>query len=187
MKCSVFIATSVDGFIASKDGGVDWLETSGNPEVDLGDQADMGMNNYMASVDCMIMGRKTMDTIVSFNLTPEQWPYGDTRIIVLSRKVKQAPDDLKDKVEMYSGSIPALLAQLESEGFKHAYIDGGKTIQSFLNLELIDEMTITRAPILLGEGTPLIGKLTNRIKLEDANATAYPNDFVQVHYKVNYL
>ena len=92
MKCSVFIATSVDGFIASKDGGIDWLETAGKPEVDLGDQADMGMKNYMASVDSINMERKTMDTIASFNLTPEQWPYRDARIVVLSDKVKEAPD-----------------------------------------------------------------------------------------------
>ena len=187
MKCSVFIATSVDGFIATKDGSVDWLETAGKAEVDMGDQADMGMSNYMASVDCMIMGRKTMDAIASFNLTPEQWPYGDTRIIVLSNTVKEAPGNLKGKVEMYSGDIPVLLAQLENEGFKHAYIDGGATIQSFLNLERINEMTITRAPILLGEGKPLFGKTNKRIKLEDARATAYPNDFIQVQYKVNYL
>ena len=187
MKCSVYIATSADGFIAKEDGSVDWLHTSGNPEADMGDDADMGMNNYMASVDCMIMGRKCMDTISSFNLTPEQWPYGDIKIIVLSNTVKVAPENLKGKVEMYSGDLNSLISKLENEGFKHAYIDGGTTIQQFINLKLINEMTITRAPILLGEGKPLFGKTFKDLKLEQAHATAYPNDFIQVKYTVNYL
>ena len=186
MKCSVFIATSADGFIATEEGGIEWLETAGNPEADLGDQADMGMIKYMASVDCMIMGRKCMEKIASFNLTPEQWPYGETRIIVLSNTVKAPPKELQDKMEMYSGEIPKLIGRLESEGFTHAYIDGGTTIQSFLNLKLINEMTITHAPILLGAGIPLFGKLVKKIKLEDAKAIAYANDFIQTHYQVSY-
>ena len=134
-KCSVFIATSVDGFIAKEDGSVDWLHTSGNFDADMGDQADMGMNDYISSIDCMIMGRKCMDMISSMNLTPEQWPYGDTRIIVLSNTIKEAPENLKGKVEMYSGDLQALISNLESEGYKHAYIDGGATIQDFIQVK----------------------------------------------------
>jgi dihydrofolate reductase len=186
MKCSVFIATSIDGFIAKKDGSVDWLHTAGKPEIDLGDQADMGFNEYLSSIDCMIMGRKCMDTISGMNLTPEQWPYGTTKIVVLSNTVKEAPENLSEKVEMYSGDLNVLITQLEKEGFKHAYIDGGTTIQAFLNLKLINEITITRAPILLGEGKPLFGKTYNDIKLTNAKSTAFPNDFVQVSYKVSY-
>jgi len=186
MKCSVFIATSVDGFIAKEDGSVDWLQSSGKSDVNLGDQADMGMNDYMFSIDCMIMGRKCMDKISSMNLTPEQWPYGETRIIVLSNTITQAPENLKGKVEMYSGDLNALISKLESEGYSHAYIDGGTTIQSFINLKLINEITITRAPILLGTGKSLFGKTFKDIKLEQAKAIAFPNDFVQVNYLVNY-
>ena len=186
MKCSVFIATSVDGFIAKEDGCVDWLHTAGKPEADMGKQADMGMLDYMASVDCMIMGRKCMDMISSMNLTTEQWPYGATRIIVLSNSLNEAPENMKDKVEMYSGDLLALVSRLESEGHKHAYIDGGTTIQAFINLQLINEMTITRAPVLLGEGKSLFGKVFKDIKLQQAEATAFPNDFVQVKYKISY-
>lgn len=186
MRCSVYIATSVDGFIAKKDGSVDWLHTAGNPEADMGVQADMGFAKYMASVDCLIMGRKCMETISNMGLTPEQWPYGDTRIIVLSNTVKHAPDNVQDKIEMYSGDLQALVSKLESEGHQHAYIDGGTTIQSFINHQLINEMTITRAPVLLGEGIPLFGKTIKHIKLEHAQATAFTNDFVQVKYTVNY-
>ena len=186
MKCSVFIATSADGFIAKPDGSVDWLHTAGNTEADMGDHADMGLNNYISSVDCMIMGRKCMDTISSMDLTPDQWFYGDMKIVVLSNTLKEAPDNLKGKVEMYSGDLNKLIASLENEGLKHAYIDGGTTIQAFINLELINELTITRTPVLLGEGISLFGKTAKDIKLEQAEAIAFPNDFVQVKYHVNY-
>jgi len=185
MKCSVYIATSVDGFIAKPDGNVDWLHTAGNLEADMGTE-DMGFKAFMDSVDCMIMGRKCMEMISGMNLTSEQWFYGDMRIIVLSNTVTEVPDNLKGKVEMYSGDINSLVATLEKEGFKHAYIDGGKTIQSFINLQLIDEMIITRVPVLLGEGIPLFGKTLKDIKLEKAKASAFANDFVQVKYSVNY-
>lgn len=87
-------------------------------------------------------------------------------------------------------SVPRFTSELpaaDHQGFQHAYIDGGKTIQAFLNLKLINEMTITRVPILLGQGKPLFGKTIQDIKLEYAEAIAFPNDFIQVHYKVSYL
>ena len=173
-------------FIAKQDGGVDWLHTAGNKEADMGEHANMGFNDYLASVDCMIMGRKCMEMISSFNLTPEQWPYGDLKIYVLSNTIKEAPDNLKGKVEVYSGDLNQLVASLDNEGYKHAYIDGGTTIQAFINLKLINELTITRVPVLLGEGKPLFGKIFKDIKLEQAEAVAFPNDFVQVKYHVNY-
>lgn len=187
MKCSVFIATSVDGFIAKLDGSVDWLHSVGNLEVDMGNQADMGFNDFLTSIDCLIMGRKCMDAISNMNLTAEQWPYGNTRIIVLSNTLKEAPDNLKGKVEIYSGDLNALLSRLKDDGYKHAYIDGGKTIQEFIKLKLINAITITTAPIILGEGIPLFGKTNQEIKLEQADSITFPNDFVQISYKVSYL
>lgn len=186
MKCSIFIATSVDGFIAELDGSVGWLHSAGNQDVDMGNQADMGMGKFMSTIDCLIMGRKSMETIAKMDLTPEQWPYGTTRIIVLSNTIKVPPVSMMGRVEIYSGPIPSLIAKLEEEGYKHAYIDGGTTIQSFLNLKLIEEMIITKAPVLLGEGIPLFGKTDNNIKLEQAEAVVFPNDFIQVKYKLSY-
>ncbi|MEO1085917.1 MAG: dihydrofolate reductase, partial [Acidobacteriota bacterium] len=87
MKCSVCIATSVDGYIATTDGGVEWLETAGDPDADMGADPHMGLVEFMDSIDCMVMGRKTMEKLSSFELTPEQWPYGDLRIFVLSQTV----------------------------------------------------------------------------------------------------
>lgn len=186
MKCSVYIATSVDGYIASADGAVDWLHTAGNLQADLGENADMGFRDFIRNIDCMIMGRKCMEVISNMNLTPEQWPYGDIRIVVLSNTLQQPPENLRDKVEMFSGEIPDVISKLEKAGFKHAYIDGGSTITSFINLQLINDITITNAPILLGEGIPLFGKIGSRVKLEKAESTAFLNDFIQIKYHVNY-
>jgi len=193
MKCSIFIAPSVDGFIATEDGGVHWLETAGKilsekeASSDLMKHFNMSMPNYMKDVDCMIIGRKLMEMLSSFNLTPEQWPYGDTKIIALSHTMKEPSENLKDRVEMYDGSIPDLITKLDKEGYKHAYVDGGTTITAFLNLELINEMTLTLAPVLLGSGIRLFGKLQEQINLGNAQATAFPNNFIEIKYQVTYL
>jgi len=185
MKCSVYIATSADGYIATPDGGVDWLHSAGNQRADMGNE-DMGFQAYIDSVDCMIMGRKCMEIIASMNLTPEQWPYGNMPIMVLSNTIKTPPENLIGKVEMYCGDINQLIGTLENDGYKSAYIDGGSTITSFINLQLINEMTITQAPILLGEGLPLFGKINQTVKLQDAQSRVFANDFTQVKYSVNY-
>jgi len=186
MKCSVFIATSADGYIATPEGGVDWLHAAGNSSADMSSNPDMGFNNFISSVDCMIIGRKCMEVISSFNLSPEQWPYGDRKIYVLSKTLTSPPENLTDKVEIYSGDISALIKQLEQKGFKHAYVDGGTTITSFLNFKLINEMIITQAPVLLGEGIPLFGKLNHPVSLVNVEAVTFPNEFVQIKYCVNY-
>ena len=187
MKCSVYIATSADGYIATLDGGVDWLHTAGNAEADTASNPDMGFGNFIGSVDCMVMGRKCMEMISRMNLPPEQWPYSDIHIVVLSKSIKEPPKNLSGKVEMFSGEIPDLIKTFEDKGFKHAYVDGGSTITSFLNLKLINEMTITKAPALLGEGIPLFDKINGSIKLKKSEARAFSNDFIQVKYSANYL
>ena len=192
MKCSVFIAPSVDGYVATKNGSVQWLESAGKAlseeekTTDLMQYFDKTFSRYIKSVDCMIMGRKLMEVLSSFNLSPEQWPYVDTKVIVLSRTLKTVPENLKDRLELYSGDIPELITRLENEGYQHAYIDGGMTITSFLELELINEMTLTLAPILLGSGIPLFGTLSKQILLEEAKAIAFTNNFIEIKYKVKY-
>jgi dihydrofolate reductase len=105
----------------------------------------------------------------------------------LSNSLTKAPENLRGKVEMYSGDINTLVNKLSDQGLKHAYIDGGATITSVINLQLINEMTITRAPLLLGDGIPLFGKINHKVKLENAKSISFPNDFIQVNYHVNYL
>jgi len=187
MKCSVYIATSADGYIATPDGGIDWLHTAGKADADMSKNPDMGFTEFINSVDCMIMGRKCMEVISSFNIPAEQWPYRDIKIYALSNSLTKPPENLRGKVEMYSGDINALVNKLSEQGLKHAYIDGGATITSFINLQLINEMTITRAPLLLGDGIPLFGKINHKVKLENAKSIAFPNDFIQVKYSVSYL
>jgi dihydrofolate reductase len=182
MKCSVHIATSLDGYIAKKDNSLDWLHSAGKPEVEI----DAGWQSYLDTVDCMVMGRSTMQVISQMNLTSEQWPYGNLRIIVLSNTLKEVPENMQGKIELYSGDIKALVAKLESEGHQHAYIDGGVTVQTFINLELLDEMTITYAPVLLGDGIPLFANLSKEVKLTNPKAKAFANDFTQLSYEIVY-
>lgn len=175
----------MDGYIAKLDGSVDWLHSAGNQEVDLGSE-DMGFSSFLNSVDCIVMGRKCMEAISQMNLSEDQWPYRYLPIVVLSKSISEPPENLKGKVSMYSGEISQLMSSMEKDGYKHAYIDGGTTIQSFIKLKLINELTITKAPILLGEGIPLFGPLLKPINLEKAQCKTYPNDFVQEKYKVKY-
>jgi len=185
MKCAVYIATSADGYIATLDGGVDWLDSAGN--ADSGDRPPMedgGFSSYLDSVDCMVMGRNTMEKIASFNLTPDQWPYREIPIHVLSKSISQVPSALPDSVSIFAGTIPELHSQLEGDGFEHAYVDGGSIITSFIQHNLIDEICVSQAPILLGDGLPLFGKIDETVQLSEAQATVFSNDFVQLKYTV---
>ena len=183
MKCSAYIATSADGFIARANGSVDWLETAGNPEAGVS-EGYIDFTSYIATVDCMIMGRKCMEKISSFDLPPEQWPYGTMKIIVLSNTVLTPPDNMKDKVEMYAGDLTALLGSLESEGYQSAYIDGGSTIQNFINLGRLNEIIITQMPILIGNGAPLFGGTLRDVHLTNPQAVVCPSNYVQLRYRI---
>lgn len=187
MQCTVFIATSLDGFIATPDGCVDWLDSAGDHSADMGEFADMGFTDLMNSVDCLIMGRNCMEKVASFNLTDEQWPYGSTRVIALSNSLNEIPVSLKGKVELMSGDIPDLIRRLENEGHRHAYVDGGALVSSFIKLELINHMIITRAPVLLGEGIPLFHNLAQSVKLTNTQAHGYPNEFIQETFDLDYF
>lgn len=185
MKCSAFIATSTDGYIATLDGAVEWLHSAGNTAADMGNE-DMGFQAFMDSVDCMIMGRKCMEMIASMNLTPEQWPYGNVPIYVLSHRLSQPPQNLMGKVTMYAGDIHKLISKLDAQGLQHCYVDGGTTITAFINLKLLNRIIITQAPILLGAGVPLFGHIESPIKLVNATSQSFANDFVQLQYDVVY-
>ena len=186
MQCSVFIAVSVDGFIARESGDVDWLSTSGNLEADMSDNPDMGFQVFINTVDCMIMGRGCMEVISNMNLTDEQWPYGKIPIYVLTTTLSTLPDNVSARMKIYSGDIKTLVSKLDREGFNNTYIDGGKTVQSFLNAQLITDICLTRVPILLGQGKSLFGSTLQDIYLEQAKSEAFANDFVQTSYRVNY-
>ena len=178
MKVSVFIATSLDGFIAREDGGIDWLNEA-NASAPEGE--DCGFQLFMDSVDALVMGRKTYEQVLSFG----QWPYGETPVVVLSRNPVSFPENVPDTTSHSSKSCQDLLRQLSDSGAKHVYVDGGTTIQGFLSHGLIDEITITAVPVLLGGGIPLFGTIKDDIQLSHVYTNAYKSGFVQTKYTVN--
>ncbi len=176
IQVSAFIATSLDGFIAREDGGIDWLPSPG--ESDAAD--DCGFSAFFNAVDCLVMGRNTFETVLQF----DEWPYEGKRVLVLSRSMLQLPDPLPGKVELCSGPLPTLLERLESEGCSRIYVDGGRTIQSFLNEGLLTDITITTIPILLGRGIKLFAETGGDIPLEHLETRVCSEGLVQSLFRV---
>jgi dihydrofolate reductase len=177
IKVSVFIATSLDGFIARPDGSIDWLNEA-NTVVPSGE--DCGYDEFMQLIDVLVMGRNTFEQVLSF----DAWPYGDRRVVVLSSKPLHLPAHLPATVSPSKEKPTELVRRLSSEGVKHLYVDGGITIQRFLSADLIDDMTITVIPVILGKGRPLFGPLEQDIPLTLVATKAYEFGFVQLKYLV---
>lgn len=169
----VYIATSLDGYIADKDGGIDWLMEIPNP-----DNSDFGFSEFMDSVDALIMGRNTFEKVLTFN----EWIY-NKKVFVLSNHLKTIPAGYEEKAGIVSGDIKDIVADLAKRGYKNLYIDGGKTIQSFLREDMIDEMIITKISILLGDGIPLFGQLTEPLKFKVVDSEILTEFMVKTHYK----
>lgn len=169
-KNSVFIATSLDGFIADKDGGIDWLDTF--PEIN---EVDTGYEVFNSRIDALVMGRSSFETVLSFDI---DWPY-DKPVFVLSNTVNSLPEKLSEKVFLEKGALTEILGRIYSKGFNRLYIDGGKTIQNFLKEDLIDEMIITVIPVLLGEGIPLFGEIADPLSFKCTETTLFFDKVVQ--------
>ncbi|WBL43908.1 dihydrofolate reductase family protein [Algoriphagus halophytocola] len=173
MKNSVFIATSLDGFIAGKNHELDWLSTF--PEID---HIDTGFEEFTARIDAILMGRNTYEVVAAFE---GEWFY-QKPVYVWSNSLSNVPARLQDKVFLIKGDLHEVLAQLHHQGFHKLYIDGGKTIQSFLKEDLIDEMIITTIPILLGSGIPMFGGLPKRLTFECVKSIRFLDKVVQNHF-----
>ena len=169
----VFIARSLDGYIADKNGGLDWLNTTPNP-----DHLDMGYENFIKGVDAIVMGRTTFDTVCSFDI---QWPY-KIPVFVLSSSLGSLPEEYNDKAEIVKGPLSEVLDLIHKKGYPRLYIDGGVTVQNFLKEDLIDELIITTIPILLGGGAPLFGELPKEMEFEHVESVLYLNALVQDSY-----
>ncbi len=176
IKCSVFIATSLDGFIARKSGDLDWLP--GSDGVSRGE--DYGYSEFFNSIDTLVIGRKTYELAATF----KEWPYRGKKVVVLSSGYPRARINLADGIAGTSASPVELVRQLESEDSRHVYVDGGKTIQSFLQAGLIQELTITRVPVLIGEGIPLFGPLAHDLQLRHLTTKSFASGFVQSRYEL---
>ena len=177
IKVSVYIATSLDGFIARNDGALDWLNEA-NGAVPEGE--DYGFHAFMDSIDALIMGRKTYEQVLSFG----EWPYGSTPVVVLSRSSMSFPPSVPDTVTHSSEPPRDLLERLSGEGTKHVYVDGGITIQGFLSEGLVDEITVSVIPVIIGDGIPLFGSIKKDIRLTHVGTTAFDSGFVQTTYSV---
>ncbi|HET9905866.1 MAG TPA: dihydrofolate reductase family protein [Anaerolineales bacterium] len=172
IKISVYIATSLDGFIARRNGDIDWLTGGEGGE-------DYGYAEFMSDIDHIVMGRNTYEKVLTFG----GWPYAK-KVIVLSSRNLSIPPELSDKVEALNLSPRELISEMDTRIAKHIYLDGGVTIQRFLREGLVDELTITTIPILIGEGLSLFGELERDVKLELIKSESFMNGFVQNRYKV---
>lgn len=171
MKASVFIASSLDGFIARKDGGLDWLDEY---------TEDHGYTKFMKSVDALVMGRKTFEKVLTF----PGWSCPKP-VIVLSTKKVRVPKRLAGAVEVMSGSPRRILERLARRGMKDVYVDGGKTIQGFLRAGLIGRMIVTTVPKLLGSGIPLFGPLARTVSLNVKKTRRFKSGLVQNEYEIS--
>lgn len=176
IRCSVFVATSLDGFISRSNGDIDWLNEA-NRSVPPGE--DCGFAAFFRSVDALVMGRLTFEQVLAF----EHWPYDGKQLIVLSRSLSALPSGVPSSVSLSNESPKALLERLEGLGVSHVYVDGGQTVQAFLNEGLIDEMTLTLIPIVLGEGKPLFSAHGREARVELVSCHAFPFGFVQCKYR----
>lgn len=180
MKASVYIATSLDGFIARENGALDWLPgADGGGGNGPAESEDYGYSAFMATVDAIVMGRHTYEAVLGFG----DWPY-EKPVVVLSSRQMDVPAILTQSVEAMAGSPQDVFDRLAERGFEHLYIDGGATIQRFLRARLIQRLIVTRVPVLLGSGIPLFGPLDGDIQLRHVETKSFVTGMVQSVYDV---
>ena len=172
MKLSVFCGVSVDGFLARPDNSLDFLHS--------GEQEPHGFEEFYGGVDVVVIGRKTFEVVLTFG----KWFYGSKPVVVLSRLPLDFSSVKDGVVEQMSGEPSEIVTRLKTRGLKHAYIDGGITIQRFLAAGCIDRLMITRVPVLIGAGIPLFGPLPRDINLHHVATRTYAGGLVQSEYEI---
>ena len=168
----MYIGTSLDGFIARKDGNLDWLVKFQSQEI------FSSYEEFIRNIDAIVIGRGTFETV----LTYPSWPY-DKKVFVLSRSIKQLPEKIGEKATLVSARPQELLNRLAKEGCSNIYVDGGKVIQDFLREDCIDELIVTKVPVLIGNGIPLFGVLDKDLPFEHKETTVLSNGLVRSHYE----
>jgi dihydrofolate reductase len=172
MNAIVYIGTSLDGFIARKDGDIDWLTQFAN------DEAIRSYQEFISRIDAIVIGRGTFEKVLGF----PSWPY-DRKVFVLSKSIKQLPNELKEKATVLSMDPVLLLKHLSGLGFSNIYIDGGKVIQDFLKEDLVDELIISKVPVLIGNGIPLFGQLETDLQFKHIRTQVQSNGLVRSYYE----
>ena len=170
MNFKIFIATSIDGFISKENGDIEWLNSFPNPE-----NLDFGFNSFINNIDCIIMGRNTFEKVLTF----KEWPY-KKKVYILSSILKK---EINNQYEIFN-DLDSILEQLKIQNFQSIYVDGGKTIQSFLNRNLLNELIISIIPTFLGKGISLFNSCDKSFNLILLNSTVYSNGIVKNHYKI---
>jgi len=168
-RCSVFIAISVDGYIARPDGSLDWLDSVQRPG------EDHGFRRFMDSVDTLVLGRRTYETALGFGA----WPYAGKRCVVLTH----APPPARHGEEFFSGAPLSLVERLAAQGARRVYVDGGAVIRAFLEAGMIDDLTLSIIPVLLGDGIPLFGRSPIEQRLLSIGSRRYESGLVQLEYR----
>jgi len=171
IEASVFIGVSLDGFIARTDGSLDWLSPSGDEP--------HGYDEFIATVDALVIGRNTFEKVLTF----DAWPYGARPVFALSSHPLH-PAPAGAVVERMSGDPSEIVSQIAARGIRHIYVDGGITIQRFLEAGLIQRLIITRLPVLIGAGIPLFGATSRDIVLKHVATRHYVSGLVQSEYAI---
>jgi len=171
IKTIVYIGTSLDGFIARKDGDIDWLVKFAD------DKAIHAYEEFMSRIDAIVIGRNTFEKVLTFS----SWPY-KKKVFVLSTSIKQVAETLREEVTVLSMKPRELLRYLSGKGFSTIYVDGGKVIQDFLKCDLIDELIISKAPVLIGNGIPLFDYLDTDIQFKHMRSEVHSNGLVRSYY-----
>jgi dihydrofolate reductase len=172
MRSKIYIGTSLDGYIARKDGDIGWLTNFANEE------AIQAYAQFMSRIDAIVIGRGTFEKVLTYT----SWPY-DRKVFVLTTTMQQAPEAVKDKVALIAKKPEEMLRYLSSEGFENIYIDGGKVIQDFLRKDLVDDLIIARAPILIGSGISLFDYLPTDIAFNHLHTIVQANGLVRSYYE----
>lgn len=169
-KISIYIAMSIDGYIAKKDGNLNWLEYG-----HTGDE-DYGFKKFIDSVDALVLGRNTYEVVSGF----DKWPYEGKRVVVVSNTLNK----VRNEAELFCGQLTHLATMLHSEGIKHMWIDGGITVSKFLEAGLVDDITISVIAMVLGSGIPLFSTMNREHKCRLLSTQSYPSGLVQLKYEV---
>ena len=172
MTSKVYIGTSLDGFIARPNGDLDWLTPFANAE------AFESYDSFMSGIDAIVIGRGTFEKVMEF----PSWPY-EKSVFVLSNSLKQLPDSVKGQATLLSMKPKDLVEYLSSLSISGIYVDGGKLIQGFLQEDLIDEMIISKVPVLIGQGIPLFGLLEIDLSFQHIETKVRSNGLVSSYYK----